>query len=292
MLGILIEKELRERIRSRAFAVTFGVCAVLIVLTFYIGACHYQVSVERWQAAQSENLRKMEGLTDWLRVEHHIYLPPDPLSALVTGITNDVGRTIEMYGRGELTAEGSRYGEDPIYAVFRFLDLDFAFQVILSLFAVLLAFNAVSGEKEQGTLRLAMANAVPRSTFILGKLAGTFLALGLPLLIPILLGCLLLMLMGVPLGGSDWARLALVIAAGLLYFGAFLGGAVWVSSLTHRATSAFLILLIIWVVTVLMLPRAAVLLSGRAVDVLSVDEIAARKSALSQEFMLVRSTGT
>ena len=108
MLGILIEKELRERIRSRAFAVTFGVCAVLIVLTFYIGARHYQVSLERWHAAQSENLRKMEGLTDWLRVEHHIYLPPDPLSALVTGITNDVGRTIEMYGRGELTAEGSR----------------------------------------------------------------------------------------------------------------------------------------------------------------------------------------
>ncbi|MEE8583230.1 MAG: ABC transporter permease subunit [Acidobacteriota bacterium] len=65
-------------------------------------------------------------------------------------------------------------------------------QIVLSLFAILFAYNAVSGEKEQGTLRLSFSNAVPRDSYILGKAAGSFLALAIPLLILILLGCLLL----------------------------------------------------------------------------------------------------
>ena len=38
-------------------------------------------------------------------------------------------------------------------AGFRFLDLDFIFQIVLSLFAILFAYDTISGEKERGTLR-------------------------------------------------------------------------------------------------------------------------------------------
>ena len=120
----------------------------------------------------------MEGLTDWTRVNsHRIFLPPQPLEVLVSGVSNDIGRTIEMSGRGELSANNSRFNDDPIFAVFRFLDLDFIFQIVLSLFAILFAFDAINGEKERGTLRLAFANAVPRDKYVLGKLTGSFLAL-------------------------------------------------------------------------------------------------------------------
>ena len=43
-----------------------------------------------------------------------------------------IGRTIEVQGRGSLRSEGSRFGEEPILAVFRFVDLEFTFQVVLS----------------------------------------------------------------------------------------------------------------------------------------------------------------
>ncbi len=278
MIKLIMEKELKDIIGSKKFAVTFSVCALLILLTFYVGSQNHLLHVARYDAARAENLRKMEGQTDWLMVrDHRIILPPQPLEALVSGVSNDIGRTISMAGRGELSSVDSRYNDDPIFAVFRFLDLDFIFQIVLSLFAILLAFDAVNGEKERGTLRLTFANAVAKDKYILGKLLGAFVALGIPLLIPILLGCLLLPVFGIFLTGEEWLKLALVILSGLLYFGVFLTLSVFVSVLTKRSSSSFLALLVCWIFSVFIIPKVAVLLAGRAVAVPSVDEQAYQK---------------
>ena len=277
MFRLIVAKELREIIASTKFAVTFLVCSLLIILAFYVGARNYQVSMAQYEMAVAENLEQMKAHTDWRTIQHRIFLPPQPLMTLVTGISNDVGRNIRVVARGELAPQDSRFNDDPVFAVFRFLDLDFIFQVVLSLFAILFVYNAVNGEKEQGTLRLTFTNAIPRDTYILGKVTGAFLALGIPLLIPILIGCLLLPLMGIPMTGDDWMRLSLIIVTGLLFLGAFSTLSLFVSTLTHRSSSSFLILLVAWIFAVLIIPRASVLLAGNMVDVISVDEMANQK---------------
>ena len=186
MLKYIIEKELRDMISSTKFVVTFAICAVLILLAFYTGAQNYRVSQSQYQAAKTENLRQLEGLTDWIMVRNfRIFLPPEPLAALVTGISNDIGRSVTVQGRGELATQDSRFSDEPVFAVFRFLDLDFIFQIVLSLFAILFAYDAINGEKERGTLRLTFANAVARAQYILGKIIGSFLALAVPLVLPV-----------------------------------------------------------------------------------------------------------
>ncbi len=284
MLKLIIEKELREIISSTKFAFSFGVCSILIILAFYVGAKNHQINTERHEAAKAENLRKMEGLNDWVRVNsHRIFLPPQPLEAIVMGISNDIGRTIQVHGRGELVANDSRYNDDPVFAVFRFLDLEFIFQIVLSLFAILFAYDAINGEKERGTLRLSFANAVPRDKFIFGKLIGCFLALSVPLILPILIGCLLLLILGVHLTGGEWIKLSSVLFAGFLYLGVFLTLSVFISALTKRSSSSFLLLLVIWIFSVLIIPRSSVLLAGRAVDVPSIDELNYQKSKLRSQ---------
>lgn len=283
MYGAIVSKELRETLLTAKFVTTFLVGSVLILLAFYVGARNYEVSRSQYEAAQSENLRQMEGLTDWSEVEHRVFLPPQPLAALVTGISNDIGRNVQIEGRGDLLAEDSRFNDDPVYAAFRFLDLDFVFKVVLSLFAIVFGYNAISGEKEQGTLRLCFAQPVRRSTYILGKLTGSYLALALPLLLPLLLGSMLLLLMRVPMTGDDWTRLGLLSVAAFLFLGVFLTLSLFVSSLTHRSSSSFLILLVLWIFSVLIVPRTAVLLAAQSVNVLHSDEIAAQKAELQTQ---------
>jgi ABC-type transport system involved in multi-copper enzyme maturation permease subunit len=284
MLKLIIEKELRDILTSTKFTVSFAACAVLILLAFFMGAAGYRADVARYDAAKRENLKKMEGLTDWIMVRNNrIFLPPRPLASLVAGVSNDIGRTTEVHGRGELTQDDTRYGEEPVFAIFRFLDLEFIFQTVLSLFAILFAYDAICGEKERGTMRLSFANPLPRDTFIAGKLIGAFLALAVPLLVPILLGCVMFTLLGVPLSGDEWIRLALIVAAGLLYFGAFLTIGVAVSALTVRSSSAFLALLVLWIFAVLIIPRSAILIAGRAIDVPSLDDINAKKFRYSEQ---------
>jgi len=290
MLRVLIEKEIRDILGSTKFSLVFGICAILIVGAFYVGGVRYQLNQSHWEASKSENLRRFDGVTDWLTVQDtRIHLQPDPLACLVSGVSNDIGRSIEVTGRGSLGAEGSRYDEDPIFAMFRFLDLEFIFGLILSLLAILLCYDSICGEKEQGTLKLTFANAVPRTTYILGKLIGSFIALFGATAVAVGVGCLILLLMGIPMAGSDWLRLALVIAVGMLYFGVFLSVSVFVSASTRRSASAMLLLLVVWIASVLIVPRVASLAAGRSVDVPTVDEIASKKAAyavqLRQEFM-------
>ncbi len=282
MLRLLIIKEIRDIVGSTKFAVTFGVCSLLVLLVFIVGARAYHTAVGQHDAAKRENLRRMEGITDWMQVhDMNVYMPPQPLSALVAGVAHDIGRTVTVEGRGELTAHDSRYSDEPMLAVFRQFDLEFLFTVVLSLFAILFAFDAVSGEKERGTLRLTFASPVPRRTFIAGKLLGAYLTLVVSLLLPIAAGSALLIVMGVPMTGDDWVRLTLIIAAGFLYLGVFLSLSVLVSAMTTRSTTSFLVLLVVWIVAVLIVPRAAVLFAGRAVDVPSVDAVAAQKAKFS-----------
>lgn len=280
MYWLIVKKELREILGTPRFSATFAVVSALIMLAFFLGASDYKAAQAQHSAARTENLRQMEGLTSWLQVSPSVLLPPSPLAALVTGISNDIGRQVNVRGLDAVRASQSRYNEDPILAMFRFLDLEFIFQVVLSLFAILFAFDLVSGEKERGTLRLALSNAVPRDTWILGKLSGAFIALTLPLLVPILAGCLIVSSMGVPLSAGEWGRLALVVAAGLLYVGAFLALSALVSAMTQRTATSFLVLLVCWIMAVLVLPRSAVLAAARSVDVPSYDEILSQQGRL------------
>ena len=282
MIKLIIEKELRDIITSAKFAVTFGVCSVLVVLSFYVGGRNYQIATEQYDAAQRGELKTFAGITDWREVrDHSVFLRPQPIASLVMGVSNDIGRDASVRSGSQIDAQDSRYSEEPIYAVFRFLDLEFIFQIVLSLFAILFAYDALNGEKERGTLRLTFANAIPRSTYILGKMAGSFLALAVPLLVPILTGVLVLLVMGIPFQSTDWVRLAIVIVAGYLYFGAFLAISLFLSSRTTSSSTSFMLALIVWILSVMIIPRTAVLFAGRAVDVPTVDELYSQRSRYS-----------
>jgi ABC-type transport system involved in multi-copper enzyme maturation permease subunit len=268
MLALIIQKELRDITGDTKFVLSFFICSILIILAFYAGSKSYQANVARYEASKRENIRQMEGYIDWKEVQKtRILLPPQPLAALVTGVSNDIGQTAELSGRGAITPSDSRYGDDPIYAVFRFLDLEFIFGIVLSLFAVLFAYDSISGEKERGTLQLTFSSGVTRATYLLAKIIGSFTALVIPLIVPFLIGMLVFTWSGTHLSGDEWLRLILIILTGFLFFAVFIALSVFISTLTHRSSYSFLVLLIVWVLAVMVIPRVSALVMGQVVDV-------------------------
>jgi ABC-type transport system involved in multi-copper enzyme maturation permease subunit len=279
MLTLIIEKELKDIISSTKFAITFTICSALVLLSFYIGAKNHQIAQSQFEASKAANIRQFEGITDWMRVqEYKIFLPPQPLATLVNGVSNDIGRSIQVRGRGELQSEDSRYGDDPIFAMFRFLDLDFVFSIVLSLFAILFGYDLINGEKERGTLRLTFSNAVPRAQYLSAKFIGSYLALAVPLLVPVLAGVLLLPAFGIILTADEWLKLTLIIAAGFIAVGAFLALSLFVSASTRNSSTAFLVLLTLWIASVMIVPRLSVIGADLFITVPSVDEINSQKS--------------
>jgi len=143
------------------------------------------------------------------------------------------------------------------YLVRKFDDLDWAFvvSVIMSFAAVVLVYDSISGERENGTLRLSMSNPVPRSTMILGKYVGTMTVLMIPLLFGMLTSMIIITMSGgIDIAGEDWIRMAVMILLSILYLSIFVMLGLFVSSLFRSSAASLVILLLAWVVIVVIIP--------------------------------------
>lgn len=283
MFNLLVERELKGIILSPKFTATFGVCSILMLLSLFVGIQEYRHAMSQYETALQLNDRELAGETSWWGVESRVFRKPDPMQVFVSGVDYDVGRLSQISTWNEVKLQNSSYSDDSLFAIFRFVDFTFIVQIVLSLFAILFTYDAINGERESGTLKLALANAVPRSRYVLAKLAGAWLGLTIPVVIPILLAVLVVLLLGLPLDGGDWAKLATFLGVSILYFTFFIALGIFVSSVTRRSSVSFLVLLVAWVSLVLIIPRAATMAAGQIVRVTSVAEIDAKKDRYSTD---------
>ncbi len=282
MLKLMILKELKSIISSPKFAATFGACSILILLSIFIGINEYQENVKAYDTASQLNNQRLAESLSWHGMSNQIFRKPQVMQILVSGVQNDIGR-LSSVGRYEgIKLRRSSYSDDPIFAVFRFIDFAFITQVALSLLAILFTYDAINGERERGTLKLTFANAVPRAKYILAKFLGSTLGLVIPLLIPILIGILLMLLYRVPITGEDWIKISVLLLTSILFFVFFIAAGLMVSAMTRRSSTSFMILLVAWVTMVLIVPRAGVMLAGQLVTIPSVAEIESQQAAYEQ----------
>ena len=277
MFTTLFEKELKAIILSPKFVATFAVCSLLILLSVFIGIQEYRASVRQYETAVQLTDQQAQEATSWWGVQNKVYRKPDAMQIFASGVNNDVGRFSSIDRRSEVKLRQSTYLDDSLFALFRFIDFTFIVQVVLSLFAILFTYDAINGEREAGTLKLALSNAVPRGKYVLAKFLGAWTGLVAPLLIPIALALLIVMVLNVPVTGVEWAKLFALIGASILYFTVFIALGLFVSAMTKRSAISFLVLLVTWVAFVLILPRAATMAAGQLISVPSLAEIESQK---------------
>ena len=160
MFLTLVHKELRAIILSPKFVGTFAVCSILILLSIFTGIKEYKTMQSRYEANSDLVEQELRQSTSWGHMSSKVYRAPDPMQIFVSGLDYDIGRWAAISDEQGAKLENSAYSDDPIYAVFRFIDFAFIVQFVLTLFAILFTFNAINGEREDGTLKLVFSNAV------------------------------------------------------------------------------------------------------------------------------------
>ncbi|HPW17250.1 MAG TPA: ABC transporter permease subunit [Candidatus Aminicenantes bacterium] len=287
MLRDIIRKEILDNITSPKFVFTFLLCTILILLSVYTGVANFRAEKREYTASVALNRKNMEAQPNYQSLAGigvKISKPPQVLGTVVTGVEEEVGRVATVNIAYDPTLVDSKFGSNPVFAVFGSLDLTFIVKIVLSLFAILFTYDAIVGEKEKGTLKLALSNDVPRDRLILGKAVGGYISLLLPLLVPLLLSLLILLIApDISLGGQDWARLMLIFLMFFLYLSVFFSLGLFVSARTTRSSTSFLVLLFLWVVFVMVIPKAAVITAGQVEPIPSVHEVTAKKDAFLQQ---------
>ena len=282
MLSLLIQKELKNIILSPKFFATFLVCSVLILTSVYIGITEYQKSVLQFEVNNKLAQQNISQAADWGQVTNRLHREPTPMQIFVSGLHFDVGRLSVVSDFIDVKLESSPYSEDSMFAIFRIIDFVFIVKIVLSLFAILFTYDAINGERENGTLKLAFANSISRSNYLISKFLGIWSGLIIPLLIPILLSLLLIMVFNVPIMAKEWISILSIIGLSILYVTLFIIIGILISTITKNSSLSFLLLLVIWIGGIFIIPRLGVMASGQLVPVESVAQIESKQAAFEK----------
>jgi ABC-type transport system involved in multi-copper enzyme maturation permease subunit len=282
MLRTIIKREILEYLKSAKFLIGLLIAVVLTAAAMIINLQDYAIRHQDFLDAKKELTRS--------GFEISVFREPQVLGTLARGKDRDLGSQLKMSvmeAPRELTGYmgGGLRSTGPPSSEFSAVDFAFLVRVVLSLLVIFMAYSAVSEEKANGTLKLAMSNALPRDKVLLGKLlSGLVVVFAALLAAALVAGILLAAHPSVSLSGADLARMAWMLAVSALYLSAFFALGLFVSVKTNRPAVSLMVLLQAWVFLVIIYPNLSVAAAERFHPLPSEESINGQKAAAYQKF--------
>lgn len=246
------------------FAVGTIVCVVLMAVFMPILAKDYEERLKTYNGNVARNEAELRKVRVYKNITPTIFRSPSVLSVFSAGLEKQLGDSakIELGTIPEIDAAPT--GDNHYLSIFPVLDASLVLKIVLSLLAILVAYDTVSGEKERGTLRLILANRTARHEVLLGKFLAGLLTLIIPITSAFIVGLLMLQLYPmVSLSGADWIRVGLMYLASLIFISAMYNIGLLFSCLMRRASISLVLGLFFWVVCVVVIPNGSVYVATR-----------------------------
>lgn len=286
MLSVLIRKEITAYILSLRFTVSLLLSVVLIIGGVQMMAANYRKQLSSYTEAQERQRAALKEASDFRDLMFSGITSnkrPNPMSVFCMGLEKEMARsvTVSLFRGTELG--GSQYA-NPLFFLYPSPDVVYVVGIVISLLAVLLAFDAICGEREDQTLRLILSNAVPRDLVLIGKWIAGVLVLTVAFLIAWGVGWIVAYLSApLALDGDQWWGLISIFGVSLLYISTFFTLGLWVSTMTRRSSTSLMIAFFAWVVLVLIVPNIVPILARQMIQTPSTGAIAGQQEAIQRE---------
>ena len=300
MILHITKRELYDNLNSLRFALT-TLLLLALMLTNAIGYLReHPEQMQQYNKAVAESLTVLNSHADDSLYKlaqqgpGKLYKKPSPLHFCAEGGERLLPNIIEggspyVYSTGiigiwqlsypDVNIDRKRLGPDVTK-----VDWAFILAYVLSLIALLFTFDSISSEREHGTLRLTLANSVPRHTVLIGKFLGALISVSIPFILAALMNLLIISTSSaVHLSTEAWGRLGIIFFIALLYTCFFLALGVLVSARVQRSAVSLVILLLIWVTFVVFIPRPLASIASELSSSMSADEKWTQYSQMRKE---------
>lgn len=262
MIWKIAKKEILLNLMTFKFAVGAIACIVLTVVFMPILAADYRKRLETHSSNVTENETELQRVVVYRNIKHTIYRPPAVLSAFSSGLEKQLAGSaqIELDKVPELSV--TQRGGNPYLPILAVFDESLIFKIIISILALLVAYDVVSGECEQGTLKLMLSNPIARHQLLLGKLVAGLITLSVPVTITFVVGTVVLLSYPmVTLSGLDWIRIGLMFVASMNFTAVMYQFGLLFSSVARRSAISMALGLFVWIIFAIVVPNASVQLA-------------------------------
>lgn len=257
-------KELRELARDGRLRAAFVVVAGLLLVALLLGRRQAHAARAEREAAQvvaDDHFREQDAKNPHVAAHYGTYAfkPQGALAFVNPGVDPFVGVSVKLEAHKRSALEGARAKDGTALSRFGRLSAASVLELLVPLLIVGLGFAAWTGERERGTLRQIASLGVPARALFAGKalgLAGALAALVGP---AVLVGAAFVAALsdGSAAAPGSAARLACLAATYGAYFAAYIAITLFVSAVAPSSRFALVALLGFWVISGLVVPRAA-----------------------------------
>ncbi|MDE0397854.1 MAG: ABC transporter permease subunit [Candidatus Poribacteria bacterium] len=258
MLRTLIRQELLTHLMSARFFAAVVITLLLVVTNAVVLLEDYERRLVKYSQQENAHREKAQEAKTYSMLKLSVERPPNPLSLFSAGLDKRLGRTFDIYhGFVPMISDGSARSLDNTFLnLFSKIDLVLIFQIVLSLMALLFAYDAIAGDSENGTLRLVISHPVRRGSILLAKYIGAMICLLIPVLMSLLMVLILLSsTSSIQLDGEDFLRIGGIILTTTIYLSAFYLIGLLISTATRRTATSLMLCMFLWVTLVLVYPN-------------------------------------
>jgi len=272
----IARKEFLNNLLTSRFLIGFLLCLFLIPFSILINIDGYRDQLGQAKLDRDAAEKTMAEVRVYSGLRPVIVLPPEPLGIFGKGLSAQLGNQVKVrLGLKPLLAEGKTAARDnPFLASFFSVDFVDIAAIIFSLLALLFSYDALTREKEDGTLRLQMANSLGRSLLLAGKITGILLTLLPVVILSFLLGGIIVLFSGdLAFSSAEWGRLLLLALISLAYIAVFVFLGLFVSSRSRNSVTSLVVCLFLWVGLVFLVPNLASTFAESFVPIQSRDNL-------------------
>jgi ABC-type transport system involved in multi-copper enzyme maturation permease subunit len=275
----LFIREIQGAIIDVRFWVVLALCMSIIPLSFYVSVKNYPQELSDYQQEIQSYRDRTGSVTPTIAAEG--VRPPSPLSIFAQGLGKKMPHKVITSRDGNYKIE---YAPDNKQDLLGGIDFAFIVAFVLSILAIVFTFSAISGDKESGVLRGILSNAVLRRQALMAKLLGNYLVFLIPFLLSMLAALLVVYYSGIiPIFSKELFPAVLVmITVSLVFLFALFNLGLWISSLARSSILSINVLLLLWIVLGLVIPKISPFIGAAVYPVESPNVYEAKKALLRQ----------
>jgi ABC-2 type transport system permease protein len=270
MLLAVVRKELRALLRDGRFAVLALATGLLLAGLLAVSAQqHRRLAAEKAEvAAVVRSQWDAQGEKHPHRGAHfglYALRPDSPLAGIDPGLEPYLGQALWLEPHRRNITRFQPAADEAPSVRFGQLTPAFALLALVPLLIIALAYDAVSAERESGTLRMLHSAGLRGGRLLAGKFIALLAVVAL-MLLAALCGGLLLAAGSAAVPGIDaLGRGALLAGSFLVYYGVIAALALAVSAWLPTRRASLFVLLGLWVAFVFVVPRLGAAAAAQAV---------------------------
>ncbi len=263
MFRMLVWNNIRDHLMTFRFGASLLITFFLIAASVWILGEDYNRRQDTYNTLSERTQHQLSEVLVPAYIQPTVFKSPSKLGIFAQGEEKRLGNAVKIRRWSVPSEAEDRLTDNQLMAAFIPFDLLTIFTLIISLFGILISYDSISGDREKGILKLICSYNVSRGVQFSAKFVAGVVILAIPLSISYIGALLILQFVHrITFDLSQWSAVALMLLATIIYGAIFVSIGLLSSSVFGRSSISLVFALLIWTVSVLLIPGAAVTASN------------------------------